>query len=34
MVTGALSSSETLSGGHDAIAVASGAHEARMARLS
>ncbi len=33
MVTGALSPSGTLSDGHDAIAVASDAHEARMARF-
>lgn len=34
MVTGALSPAEALRDGHDAIAVASDAHEARMARFS
>lgn len=34
MVTGALSPTEALNDGHDAIAVASDAHQARMARFS
>lgn len=34
MVTGALSPAGALSDGHDAIAVASDAHQARMARFS